>query len=44
MTGIFGIQRTSDASSQSKTDGNEYDPSRRKYHPVDDAIWKDGEK
>ena len=44
MTGIFGLQRKSDSDGQTKTDGNEYDPSKKKYHPVNDAIWKDGQK
>ncbi|XP_043196470.1 DNA ligase 1-like isoform X2 [Amphibalanus amphitrite] len=46
MTGIFGLQRTASSSGadQSKTDGNKYDPSKKKYHPVNDATWKDGQK
>jgi DNA ligase 1 len=24
--------------------GADYDPSKRKYHPIDDAFWKRGEK
>ena len=44
MTGIFGIQRKSDSADQSKADDNDYDPSKKKYHPVTDAIWKEGQK
>ena len=24
--------------------GADYDPSKKKYHPIDDAFWKKGEK
>ncbi|XP_037094407.1 DNA ligase 1-like [Pollicipes pollicipes] len=44
MTGIFGLSNKSDSNGQAKTDGNEYDPSKKKYHPVKDAIWNAGQK
>ncbi|GIY80793.1 DNA ligase 1 [Caerostris extrusa] len=28
----------------SSATGNEYDPSKTRYHPIDDACWKKGEK
>jgi hypothetical protein len=32
------IQRSSDGK------GNEYNPAKKNYHPIDDAFWKRGEK
>uniref|UniRef100_A0A1B0D270 DNA ligase n=1 Tax=Phlebotomus papatasi TaxID=29031 RepID=A0A1B0D270_PHLPP len=40
---VFTMFQKNSKEGESKN-GNEYDPGKKKYHPIEDAIWKQNEK
>lgn len=41
---VFTMFQKNSKEADSKSAGNEYDPGKKKYHPIEDAIWKQNEK